>query len=102
MGLEWINNGAEVSGGAYVVAWKPADGTDAQVVSTFSVRPENKWRQFRVQVVTYYRAGGWEHQETNVRGEAHRSREVAQAWARRDAEMEAANVHAIGWDGVPA
>lgn len=102
--MEWINDGVtSPAEGSFVVAWRPVDGSDAQVVSTYGARPENNWRQFRVESFTYYRAGAWEHTERKLIGDAHRSRSVAWSWAKRDAEMEAANVHAVSWDGqVPA
>lgn len=106
--MEWINDGVradEDTGPATVVWWPAGTGSDQEgprVVSQYVTVAEDG--RYRVRSMTTFAAGEWEHEEPGASSsEAYPTRKLARAWARRMAEMEAANVHAVSWDGqVPA
>lgn len=87
------------------MVWWPAgtapDQEGPRVVSQYVTVPENG--RHRVRSITTYASGEWEREEPGAAsGETYATHRLARAWAVRMAEMEAANVHAVAWDGEPA
>lgn len=115
--MEWVNDGVYPTRGSLLdtptvpfvgVIWHLRDrGDEGEPMVTSAYSVEKEGRRFRVVNTITYSAGmdedAWARTEMGAgSGETHATRQMAMAWARRMAEMEAANPVAIAWDGEPA